>query len=126
MENKMMTLLEDIKSLVKANIEGQKAFEERFERRPSKLENEMASIEQTVMAVIKEISNVRTDLKQDIADVKNALALLEDNVEKFKEKIVLSNRKNETWFDLLAKEYGRLRLDLDFLKEEFSQLTPNA
>lgn len=42
MDNKMMVLLEDIKSLVIANIEGQKAFEERFERRLTNLEFDMA------------------------------------------------------------------------------------
>lgn len=42
MDNKMMVIPEDIKSLVKANIEGQKVFEERFETRLTNIENEMS------------------------------------------------------------------------------------
>ncbi|MDD2444416.1 MAG: hypothetical protein PHS52_07955 [Desulfotomaculaceae bacterium] len=71
MDNKMMIILEDIKSLVKVNIEGQKAFEERFETR-------------------------------------------------------LSNIENEMWSDLIAREYGRMRMDIELLKEEVSFLSQNA
>lgn len=42
MEKQFMPLLEEIKSLVKANLEGQKAFEERFDRRLTNLENKVA------------------------------------------------------------------------------------
>lgn len=66
-----MIILEDIKSLVKVNIEGQKAFEERFETR-------------------------------------------------------LSNIENEMWSDLIAREYGRMRMDIELLKEEVSFLSQNA
>ena len=129
MENKMMALLEDIKSLVKANIEGQKAFEERFERRLTNLENEMAETKTSLLAVIKEISNVKTELagvKTELAGVQNDLKLLENKVEQLNEKMSTSTRKNEMWFDLIAREYGRLRMDMEFLKEEGSLLSQNT
>lgn len=136
MENKMIILLEDIKSLVKTNIEGQKAFEERFERRLTNLENEMAETKTTLLAVIKEIGNVKAELasvkteltgvKTELAGVKNDLKLLEKKVEQLKEKTSTSTRKNEMWFDLIAREYGRLRMDMEFLKEEGSLLSQNT
>jgi hypothetical protein len=41
-------------------------------------------------------------------------------------KSSLSTRKNEIWFDLVAREYGKLRFDLDVLKEEVSLSGINA
>ena len=129
MDNKMMILLEDIKSLVLANIEGQKAFEERFERRLTNLELDMAEIKKTILVVIKEIGNIRTeltDVKADLADAKNVLKILESKVAQLRETVTASNRKNEMWFDLLAREYGKLRLDVEALKEEVNLLSQNV
>ncbi len=129
MDNKMMVLLEDIKSLVLANIEGQKAFEERFERRLTNLELDMAEIKKTILVVIKEIGNIKTelaDVKADLADAKNELKILESKVAQLREAVTASNRKNEMWFDLLAREYGKLRLEMEALKEEVNLLSQNV
>jgi len=129
MDNKMMILLEDIKSLVLANIEGQKAFEERFERRLTNLELDMAEIKKTILVVIKEIGNIRTeltDVKADLADAKNVLKILESKVAQLRETVTASNRKNEMWFDLMAREYGKLRFELEALKEEVNRLSQNV
>jgi chromosome segregation ATPase len=164
MDNKMMVLLEDIKSLVLANVEGQKAFEERFERRLTNLELDMAEIKKTILVVIKEIGNVKTeladvkadladvrndladvrndladvktelvdvrndlaDVKTELADAKNELKILESKVAQLRETVTASNRKNEMWFDLLAREYGKLRLEMEALKEEVNLLSQNV
>ncbi|TEB10114.1 coiled-coil domain-containing protein [Pelotomaculum propionicicum] len=150
MDNKMMVLLEDIKSLVMVNIEGQKAFEERFERRLTNLELEMAEIKKTILVVIKEISNIKIELadvrneladvrneladvrneladaKNELADAKNDLKVLESKVAQLRETVTASNRKNEMWFDLLAREYGKLRLEMETLKEEVNLISQNV
>ncbi|NLI11113.1 MAG: hypothetical protein GX425_00445 [Peptococcaceae bacterium] len=136
MDNKMMVLLEDIKSLVMVNIEGQKAFEERFERRLTNLELEMAEIKKTILVVIKEISNIKieladvrnelTGIRNELADAKNDLKVLESKVAQLRETVTASNRKNEMWFDLLAREYGKLRLEMETLKEEVNLISQNV
>ncbi len=129
MDNKMMVLLEDIKLLVMANIKGQKAFEERFERRLTNLELDMAEIKKTILVIIKEIGNIKrelADVRNELADVKNDLKLLESKVTQLRETVTASNRKNEMWFDLMAREYGKLRFELEALKEEVNLLSQNV
>ncbi|OPZ74470.1 MAG: Chromosome partition protein Smc [Firmicutes bacterium ADurb.Bin456] len=151
MEKQFMPLLEEIRSLVKANLEGQKAFEERFDRRLTDLETKVAENTKILFSTVKEISKV----KDELIEIKNRLAALEartgrleakveqldirtgrletkvgqldirtgqleTKVEQLGEKITLGIRKNEIWFDLIAREYGKLRLELDVLKEEIT------
>ncbi len=58
MDNKMMVILEDIKSLVKVNIEGQKAFEERFETRLTNIGNEISEQKALLSKAIEAIGKI--------------------------------------------------------------------
>jgi len=82
------------------------------------------------LSVIKnDLAGVKTDIaaiKTELTSVKNDLRTLEDKVEHLKEKIITGTRKNEMWSDLIAREYGRMRMDIEFLKEEVSFLSQNA
>ena len=136
METQFMPLLEEIKSLVKANLEGQRAFGERFDRRLTEIENKMAEDTKLLFAAVKESSTIKAELVEvknwlDSLEVKleqldARIGRLETKVEQLGEKAALSTRKNEIWFDLVAREYGKLRFDLDVLKEEVSLSGINA
>lgn len=86
-------------------------------------------IKKTILIVIKEISNIKTELtniRDKLAEAKNDLKILENKVAQLRETVTASNRKNEVWFDLMAREYGKLRFELEALKEEVNRLSQNV
>jgi len=51
---------------------------------------------------------------------------LEDRLDQLKGKTISGARKNDMWFDLIAREYGKMRMDIEFFKEEVSFLSQNV
>ncbi|HHU85959.1 MAG TPA: hypothetical protein GXZ25_04005 [Peptococcaceae bacterium] len=78
-----MPLLEEIKSLVKANLEGQRTFEERFDRRLTEIENKMAEDTKILFAAVKESSTIKAEL----VEVENRLDSLEVKLEQLDARI---------------------------------------
>ncbi|QGP91535.1 hypothetical protein MGLY_08710 [Neomoorella glycerini] len=139
-EQKVLLMLENIQAMVKANLEGQKAFEEAFERRLSALEkgvdclkekmqwaaNAVSDLKQEVGAIKGEIVLLKADVaelkaemvavKADVAELKAEMAAVKEELANLRAENTSQHQKMERRLNVLAGEFGRQHVEIEMLK----------
>ncbi|GAB7387029.1 hypothetical protein BSNK01_08650 [Bacillaceae bacterium] len=114
-------LFEELRSLVKTNLEGQRAFEERFDRRLTRLEKAVESLKQDRDLIISQLNVVQKDvavLKQDVAVLKEDVAVLKRDVAVLKEDVAVLKQD----VAVLKEDVAVLKQDVSVLKQDVSSL----
>ncbi|KYH33495.1 hypothetical protein [Neomoorella mulderi] len=120
-EQKVLLMLENIQAMVKANLEGQKAFEEAFERRLSALEKGVDCLNEKMQWA----ANAVRDLRQEVGAVQGEIVSLKADVAELKAEMAAVKAdvaELKTEMAVVKADVAELKVEMASVKEEIANL----
>ncbi|MBE3572890.1 MAG: hypothetical protein IMW95_08050 [Moorella humiferrea] len=134
-EQKVLLMLENIQAMVKASLEGQKAFEEAFERRLSALEKGVDCLKEKMQWAANAVRDLRQEvgaiqgeivsLKADVAELKVEMAVVKADVAELKVEMAAIKAdvaELKTEMAAVKADVAELKVEMASVKEEIANL----